>query len=215
MAKKDIYVCENEYGKNTDSVVCKHAEASDELPFDQGEVDPLCPNEECQQPLIKIRSEGSSGGGMAKKGIIAVLVIGVIGLLGWGASTLFTGTPGKISGVPKIVNFGDLSTNELSERIFSVSNKGQGVLKISKVSCSNADFSIEPVSMEIEPGEKAKIKISFTSSKQGPVATQLVIDSNDAEHSQVKVELKSVVTEVDIDKVLDGMMKKSSATESQ
>ena len=214
MAKKDVYICENEYGKKTNGMPCKHALDNEELEFDINAVEPCCPNEKCEQPLLKIRS-GKSGGGVPKIGIIAVAGFAILCLLAWGLTQLIAGAPGAISGVPKIVNFGELSTNESSVRFLSVSNKGQGVLKISNVSCSNADFSIEPVAMEIDPGKKAKMKISFSSSNHGSVETQLVIDSNDAEYPQVKVELKSVVTEVDIDKVLDGIMKKSSATESQ
>jgi len=214
MAKKDIYVCENEYGKKTDGIVCKHAEAAEELPFDLGELDPLCPNEECQQPLIKIRTEGSSGGG-AKKGVIIALGIALIGLFCWGAYLLFAGDPGEIKGVPKIVNFGDVSLNQTHKRSFNVTNKGEGVLKISKITCDNSAFSINPTAIEIEPGGKSRIMISFTPPKQGAVSSHLVIVSNDAKRSQLKVELQSKVTKVDWSKELDGIMKKSSATESQ
>ena len=214
MAKKDIYVCENEYGKKTEGVACKHAVAAEELSFDHEEIDPLCPNEECQQPLIKIRTEGSSGVG-AKKGVFAVLALVIVGVLIWGGYALIAGGAGKIKGVPKIVNFGDVSPNQTYQRVFSVSNRGKGVLRISKINCNNPDFSIDPTSIEIEPGDKSRITISFTPKKQGTVASQLEIQCNDAEYKEVKVDLKSVVTKVNWSSELDGIMKKSSATQPQ
>ena len=212
MAKKNIYICENEYGEKTDNISCEYAEEGKEFVFDVNIVDPLCPNEKCKQPLKKIRTEGGSEGASVKNIVIGAVAIALVGLLGWGGFKLLSGEPGVLRGAPKTINFGEVSPNQLSKRIFTLSNKGKGTLKITKISTNNSDVSIDPVSVEIEPRKKAKITISFTPKKVGTVTSHIILESNDAKHPKIKVTVKGVVRKIDWSKGLDEIMKKSSAT---
>jgi len=94
-----------------------------------------------------------------------------------------------------IVKFDSVEVNQSQERIVRLSNTGDMLLEIKKIYLQeeSANFSIDcDSSFSIEPDKSIDVKIEFTPQSEGELKSSLVIESNDPEKENVKIDLTGV-----------------------
>ncbi|HOK09136.1 MAG TPA: DUF1573 domain-containing protein [Candidatus Hydrogenedens sp.] len=111
------------------------------------------------------------------------------------ASVESTGGTPKITCDEPEFDFGERSNDEKVEHEFVIKNAGDGLLKISNVKTTCGCTVAQPEKKEIAPGDTTKIKATLTlAGRQGPIAKQITVDSNDPATPQLTLTLKGTAT---------------------
>ncbi len=97
-------------------------------------------------------------------------------------------------GIPEIIvsteplDFGTVYIGEDSTKTVAISNAGNGILE-ANLSTNTEEFSVYPLSFNLEPEESLEIEITFAPNYEGVIIDTLVILSNDPENPEVDVSL--------------------------
>ena len=106
-----------------------------------------------------------------KKAIVILFLIGALGLIGFFQAAPISpeGFSPRIEISPQSFNFGQVKYGEVLATEFLVENRGQAVLEIKKVatSCSCTTAQINNEKTELQPGEKAVVKVRYDTGAMG------------------------------------------------
>lgn len=96
----------------------------------------------------------------------------------------------------EIHDFGTVKQNDLTECYFTITNTGDEPLILADVKGSCQCTVPEWPKSDIKPGESAKIKVKYNSSKVGPINKTVTITSNSKESPTLMVRIKGTVESV-------------------
>ena len=102
---------------------------------------------------------------------------------------------------PMSLEFGSVTVGETIQQNVTVSNTGDAVLVVSDITSSNAAFSADLTSFDLNPGENKTVVVSFTPADADDYTGDLTIVSNDPDEANVIVSMSGtgVVFYPDID----------------
>jgi hypothetical protein len=99
----------------------------------------------------------------------------------------------EISVDKEVHDFGTVKQNDLTECFFTITNSGDEPLVLSDVIGSCQCTIPEWPKTDIKPGETAKIKVKYNSSRVGPINKTVTITSNSKENPTLTVRIKGTV----------------------
>lgn len=192
MAKRCIYICENEYGNDP----CEFAKAGREISDSDFEIkldidtNPVCPGKtlsgkDCGQKLRFLREEG---GGLKKRlivggGVLAALVLVAVAgywMLGSGGNPLMEVEPASLT-FPRA----EAGTATASLRI---RNSGDGELIIERIEANPSAFSTSEASLHVEPKDAQTLMVHFKSPSAEMTEGELLLYSN-SQNSPITIRL--------------------------
>lgn len=89
--------------------------------------------------------------------------------------------------VPQVIDLGKVDKEKEGIGRFEVRNKGEGTLIIDRVRTSCGCTSAEISSKVIKPGGKERLKVAFSSSREGPFKEYIYIESNDPDEPRKRL----------------------------
>lgn len=111
-------------------------------------------------------------------------------------------TPEELKNAPKVsfesemYKFENISTGEVVNHDFILTNNGKRTLKIRKVKAACGCTAIRPEKMELEPGESTKIGTAFnTSGRKGNQSKTVTVTTNDPERPTVILTISGEILE--------------------
>jgi len=113
-------------------------------------------------------------------------------------SLMGTGIAPKISISAKSHDFGSVPVGSSASWDLTVSNLGNAILSVSSVSSSSSEFTLLPVSFDVQPGGSRDVTVTFKPSSRGPKAAVLTILSDDPDEPELTVNLEGVGLAPDI-----------------
>jgi len=100
-------------------------------------------------------------------------------------------------------NFGDIQEGKLFKHNFTIANKGDKELKISKVRASCGCTAVKPAKNILQPGDSTNIMVTFNSAhRSGLQRKHVYVYSNDPENPQVRLSFTANVVNEKIKKRL-------------
>jgi hypothetical protein len=99
----------------------------------------------------------------------------------------------EISVDKDVHDFGTVKQNDLTECFFSITNTGDEPLVLADVKGSCQCTVPEWPKSDIKPGETAKIKVKYNSSRVGPINKTVTITSNAKDNATMTVRIKGTV----------------------
>jgi photosystem II stability/assembly factor-like uncharacterized protein len=90
---------------------------------------------------------------------------------------------------PDSVDFGTVGTTETATQQITVTNNGNGVLSVTNITSSEAVFTVDETSFDVNPGNTHTFNVIFTPTDEQQYAGTLEIASNDPDESIVTVKL--------------------------
>jgi hypothetical protein len=102
----------------------------------------------------------------------------------------------EISVDKEVHDFGTVKQNELTECYFTITNTGDESLVLADVKASCNCTVPEWPKSDIKPGETAKIKVKYNSSRIGAINKTITIISNSKENPTLMVRIKGNVESV-------------------
>jgi hypothetical protein len=96
----------------------------------------------------------------------------------------------------EVHDFGTVKQNDLTECYFTITNTGDQPLILADVKGSCQCTVPEWPKSDIKPGETAKIKVKYNSSRVGPFTKTVEITSNSGEQPKMIVRIKGTVEAV-------------------
>lgn len=110
----------------------------------------------------------------------------IIGLNGTGE--YYTGP--QISINPETIQFGNAMLGaEKSQALWIYNLSSESILEITNYSINDESFTVTQKNIQIQPGEKGNIQVSFHPQTEGNHSTTLMIYSNDVYYSEYAIEL--------------------------
>jgi alpha-tubulin suppressor-like RCC1 family protein len=97
---------------------------------------------------------------------------------------------GQIAVSDTLLAFGQVCVGSPGSEPLVVSNTGTGWLIVSEISADHSDFSANPTSLAVPPGDSRTVEVDLTPSSTGLITGTLTILSDDPEHSVIEVTLE-------------------------
>ena len=127
---------------------------------------------------------------------IGILVLG-LAILGLALAQIYpilTDTGPRLSPVIAVIDFGDLTEGEVSERILEFENTGDETLSVFQVRGSCGCTATLVDQRNVEPGEMGQIKVTFNSlRKVGRLNQNITIRSNDHLQPNLRIPITALV----------------------
>ena len=109
---------------------------------------------------------------------------------------------------PVAIVFDTTLVNEISEEIITISNNGMATLNVTNIISSNAVFSVNLTSFNIDPGNSQDVIVSFAPDQQMLFTGVIEIESNDP-NGPVEIDLEGYG---DIDTYVNGNIQNSTVS---
>jgi len=114
---------------------------------------------------------------------------GLIGALSVGCGVVVP-PEGHVAVSDTLLAFGRVCIASAGSETVLVSNSGTGWLTVHEISADHPDFSADPPSVAVPPGDSRTAEVSFTPSSTGLITGTLTILSDDPEYPAVEIPLE-------------------------
>ncbi|MFC1694327.1 choice-of-anchor D domain-containing protein, partial [Candidatus Latescibacterota bacterium] len=89
--------------------------------------------------------------------------------------------------IPGSLDIGDFNVGESGDVNFEITNSWNSELSINNISSDNGNFTVNPSSAVLQPGEKIMVTVTFTPQDSGDQSTNIRVDTNASGYESVDI----------------------------